>query len=87
MNMPIFAAKQSGFPNVATPHAFSSQPKTVDLGVTSAFVQRAHQYAEIFVISKDLGSDAAIDGAIDQVIEHLKQVRAEAKRLLATLKA
>ena len=85
--MPIFAVKQSEFPNVATPHAFSREPKTVDLGVTLDFIKRAHQSsADIFVVSKGLDSDVAIDGAIDQEIERLNQVRVEAKQLLGSLK-
>jgi hypothetical protein len=39
------------------------------------------------VVSKGLESDEAIDDAINQMIEHLKQVRAEAKQLLGKLKA
>jgi len=86
--MHIFAAKQSQFSNVATPHSFAREPKIVDLGLTTDFVKRAQQSpAGIFVVSKDLGSGTAIDGAIDQVIEQLNQVRAEAKRLLAKLDA
>ena len=86
--MHIFAAKRSEFPNVATSHTFAREPQTVDLGITINFATMAHTSpADILVVAKDLGSDAAIDNAVDQLIEHLNDVRTEAKQLLAKLKA
>ena len=84
--MRIFEVKQSQFSDVAdSSHSFSRPPKTVDLGIRSDYLTRVG--GSPFLLAKNLGSDAAIDAAIERLIEHLHDVCAEAKELLATLKA
>jgi hypothetical protein len=83
--MPIFDVKQSqGGSAVAFPN---SGPATVDIGLSeAAFRGMGRQHAGLVVVSGPLPSADDIDRAVDRIAAELEELRANAKKLLGSLK-
>jgi hypothetical protein len=78
--MPNFEVRRSS----RGANAFESAPASVDIGISSD--ARRREQSGILVTAERLGSEPAIDHAIDQLVAEIEALRPKAKALLGTLK-